>query len=163
MSKPLFMKDASVKFTFGTPGTETEFNCEVHTVEIVATPGDDVTYRTLCPTGTYTQKGASTYVLHLVGVQDWSADGLARMLWDHAGETAGFVAQAHGESVAIGADTPGFEGTIVVVEANYGGEADTWAEIDVELACTTRPTLITAPPVLDEPEAESETGDQIAA
>lgn len=143
----LFLKDVSLTFEIPTPGTPVEFNCSAHTVEVVPTPGDDITYRVLCPDGTLTQKGASTYVLHVVGSQDWSATGLSRFLWDNAGATAHFVAQAHGAAVAISTTAPGFEGDVVLVEGNYGGEADTWAEFDVELPCVTRPDLIETPPV----------------
>lgn len=151
----LFMRDASLTFEIvNPPGTAAEFNCSVHTVEVVPTAGDDVTYQTLCPDGGLTQKGASTYVLHVVGVQDWEASGLSRFLWDNAGQTAHFVAQAHGAATAISATAPGFEGDVVLVEGNYGGEADTWAEFDVELPCVSRPTLIETPPVAAATEAE---------
>lgn len=150
----LFLKDVSLTFEIiNPPVASAEFNCNVHTVEVVPTPGDDITYRVLCPDGTLTQKGASTYVLHIVGSQDWDAAGLSRYLWENAGQTAHFVAQAHGAAVAISATAPGFEGDVVLVEGAYGGTADEWAEFDVELPCVTRPDLIETPPVVTAAEA----------
>lgn len=152
MATPLFVKDASVKLKLTAGGTDVEYNCDVHSAIIETSPGDDVTYQTLCPDGTYTQKGSSTYVLHLTGVQDWDAAGLSRFLWDNAGELAEAIVQAHGAAQAIDTAHPGFSAQVVLLEGDYGGEADTWAEFDVSLTCTSRPTLLTTPPVALEAE-----------
>lgn len=146
MSNPLFVKDASVTLAVvgPPPGTPAEYNCDVHSVIVEASPGDDVTYQTLCPDGSYTRKGTTTYVLHLTGVQDWAADGLSKFLWDNAGALATFTAQAHGAAVVAGPDTPSITGTVTLVEGSYGGEADAWAEFDVSLPCSGRPTLTSA-------------------
>ena len=159
MGNPLFVKNASIKFVIPPAliATATEFNCDVHLAEIVATPGDDVTYQTLCQNGTLTQKGATTYVLHIVAVQDWSTTGFARFLWTNAGVTVRAVVQAYGATQAFDAAHPGFDTSVVLVEPTYGGEADTWAELDVELPCTVRPVLLTAAPTAEfAPEPESE-------
>jgi hypothetical protein len=48
---------------------------------------------------------------------------------------------------------PGFDATVVIVEGIYGGTAQEWAEFDVELPCTVRPTILTtAPTALAEDE-----------
>ena len=93
-------------------------------------------------------RAARSYALHITAAQDWSADGLARVLWEHEGELAEFRYQAHGADVA-GADAPsdvipGMMGDIRLIAPTYGGEADTFAELDVTLPCTTKPELITA-------------------
>lgn len=141
VTNPLFVKDASVKLTVTPPGTAAEFNCDVHSVTVEATPGDDVTYQTLCPNGSYTRKGTTTYVLHLTGVQDWATDGLSLFLWNHAGAQATALVQAHGATQAPDASHPTMSMSVTLVEGSYGGEADTWAEFDVSLPCSGRPTL----------------------
>lgn len=156
---PLFMRDVTLKLKIvSPPGTNVEYNCDISTAEIVPTAGDDVTYSTLCPTGSYSSVGKTTYALHIVAVQRWAADGLAAFLWDHDGELATFQYQAHGASVAPAADVPGMAGEVRLVAGNYGGEVDTYAELDVTLPCSSKPTKTTAAfPATAEAEAEPAT------
>jgi hypothetical protein len=152
MGTPLFMRDVSLKLSLVSGGVYAEYNCDVHTAEIVPTPGDDVTYATLCPTGSYSARGKTTYALHVVAAQTWDeADGLAAFLWDHDGELANFQYQAHGDAVVPSAALPGMAGEVTLVAGNYGGEVDTYAEIDVTLPCSSKPTKIVAAfPALEE-------------
>lgn len=141
---PLFMRDVSLTLTIGADPA-VEVNCDVHTVEVQTTPGDEVKYATLCPDGSYSEVGRSSYALHITAAQDWSPTGLARILWENEGELAEFRYQAHGADVA-GADAPsdtapGMMGEVRLVAPTYGGEADTYAELEVTLPCTTKPTL----------------------
>lgn len=147
MGSPLFMRDVSLTLTIGTDPA-VEVNCDVHTVEVQTAAGDEVKYQTLCPDGAFSEIGRSSYALHITAAQNWGPDGLARVLWEHEGETAEFRYQAHGADVA-GPDAPsdavpGMMGTVRLVAPTYGGEADTYAELDVTMPCTTRPELITA-------------------
>jgi hypothetical protein len=145
MSSPLFMRDVSLKLSLVSAGTYVEYNCDVSTAEIVPTPGDEVTYSTLCPEGSYSSRGKTTYALHLVAAQRWdAADGLAAFLWDHDGELANFQYQAHGDSVIPSASAPGMAGEVVLVAGTYGGAVDEFAELDVTLACSSKPTKIVA-------------------
>lgn len=155
MGRILFMKDASLKLAVVGPpaGTDAEYNCDVHTAEVTAKAGDETTYQTLCPDGTFSELGATTYALHLVAGQDWSATGLARFLWDHAGELATFELQVHGAAVAWAATAPGMTGTVRLLDPTYGGEAETFPELDVEMPCQGRPELLDAAPVAAEAEA----------
>lgn len=142
---PLFMRDVSLTLTIGAEPA-LEVNCDVHTVEVAVEPGDVVTYQTLCPDGSFSQPGRSSYALHITAAQDWSAEGLARVLWEHEGESAEFRYQAHGSDVA-GADapsdaTPGMMGEVRLIAPTYGGEADTFAELDVTLPCSSKPELL---------------------
>ena len=143
---PLFMRDVNLRLAVVGPpaGTAAEFNCDVHTAEVIPTPGDDVSYATLCAEGSYSSRGKTTYALHIVAAQRYAVDGLARFLWDHDGELATFEYQAHGDGVTPTADLPGMAGEVTLVAGNYGGEVDTYAELDVTLACTSKPTKITA-------------------
>ena len=153
MTTPLFMRDVSLTFKLLPAGpTRVQFNCDAHTVEVVPTPGDDVSYQTLCATGSFSNRGKSTYALHIVAAQDWSATGLARFLWDNDGASAEVQYQAHGSAaIPPTAATPGMVGTVVLTAGTYGGEADTYAELEVELPYTAKPTIATAAfPALDE-------------
>lgn len=157
MTTPLFMRDVTLTLKLLTPpgGTRVEYNCDVHLAEIVPAPGDEVSYATLCPSGSYSSRGKTTYALHVVAAQRWDATGLAGFLWDHDGELAEFQYQAHGAAVAPSTTTPGMSGTVMLVAGNYGGETDTYAELDVTLPCQSKPTKnVAAFPALAEAEAE---------
>ena len=144
MTTPLFMRDVSLTLKL-TAGSRVQFNCDVHTAEVVTEPGDTVDYQTLCPTGSFSSQGKATYTLHLVAAQDWTPTGLARFLWDNDGALADFQYQAHGAAVIPPTvDAPGMAGQVRLVAPSYGGEADTYAELDVELPCASRPTIVTA-------------------
>lgn len=158
----LFMRDASLTLKIGAGPARLEVNCEVHTVELTVAPGDVVQYQTLCPDGSYSSAGKSSYALHIVAGQDWATDGLARTLWDHEGETAEFQLQAHGADLTAhppSASEPGLSGVVTLVAPTYGGEVDTWAELDVELPCASKPTITTAafPTVAEAETAPAET------
>lgn len=146
MTTPLFMRDVSLTFKVLPSGpSRVQFNCDAHLAEVLVTPGDDVTYKTLCPTGSYANRGKSTYSLHIVAAQDWSSTGLARFLWDNDGLTAEVQYQAHGAAVIPPtAAAPGMVGIVTLTGPTYGGEADTYAELEVELPYTTKPSLAVA-------------------
>ena len=143
MTSPLFMRDVSLKLRLGA-ATAVEFNCDAHLAEVVTSPGDDVTYQTLCPDGSFSNVGRSSYALHIVAAQDWSADGLALFLWDNEGALATFEYQAHGATTVPSADAPGMTGEIRLIAPSYGGEADSYAELDITMPCTTKPTKVVA-------------------
>lgn len=156
---PLFMKSISLTLKVaGDAGAASEFNCQVHSGTIEAEPGDDVTYQTLCPDGTYSQRGKTTYALHLVGVQAWDAAALARFLDEHDGESLEFYYQAH-DAVASD-DTPAKSGVCIGQAPSYGGEVETWAEYDVVLPINGKPATVTAPPAALVASAD---GDEVLA
>jgi hypothetical protein len=142
---PLFMQDVTLNLKLSSGGpTRTEYNCDVSLAEIMANPGDEVEYATLCPTGSYKSVGKTTYSLHIVAVQRWAVDGLATFLWDNDGQLADFQYQAHGAGVVPSATAPGMTGQVRLIAGNYGGEAQNFAEMDVELPCSAKPTKIVA-------------------
>ncbi len=163
---PLFMQDVTLNLKLNPGGsTRAEFNCDLSTAEIVSTAGDEVEYSTLCPSGSYKSVGKTTYALHIVAVQRWAVDGLATFLWDNDGQLADFQYQAHGAGVVPSATAPGMSGTVRLIAGNYGGEVATFAELDVELPCSSKPTkLVAAFPALDESAAadEREAADESA-
>jgi hypothetical protein len=144
MASPLYMRDVTLKLSLVTGGTYAEYNCDVSTAEIVPAPGDEVTYSTLCAEGSYSSIGKTTYALHIVAAQRWAIDGLAAFLWDHDGELANFQYQAHGDGVTPTADLPGMAGEVRLIAGTYGGAVDTFAELDVTLPCSSKPTKIVA-------------------
>jgi hypothetical protein len=156
MGSPLFMRDVqlTLKLSADAVGAPVEYNCDVSLVEIIPTPGSDVTYSTLCPSGSYSSVGKTTYALHIVAAQDWdAADGLAAFLWDHDGELAAFTYQAHGAATVPSAAEPGMTGEVRLIAGNYGGAVDTYAELDVTLPCSSKPTkAVAAFPAVEEAE-----------
>ena len=164
MTTPLFMRDAHLTLEL-VGGTAAQYNCDVHTAEILTEPGDVVEYSTLCPDGSFSSTGKSTYQLHIVAAQDWSPTGLARFLWEHDGELATFEYQAHGAAAIPPTDTtPGMAGLVSLVAPAYGGEADTYAELDVTLACSSKPTLaVAAFPVMAAATAGADPGEPVTA
>jgi hypothetical protein len=156
MTTPLFMRDVSLTLKLVT-GTAAEFNCDAHTAEIVSNAGDTVEYVTLCPDGSYSSPGRTTYALHIVAAQDWSSTGLARFLWENEGALATFTYQPHGADIDPSDTAPGMSGEVRLIAPNMGGEADTYAELDVEMPCSSKPTLaIAAFPAGFAAEAEAE-------
>jgi hypothetical protein len=67
--------------------------------------------------------------------------GLARFLWDNAGQDATFYLSAFGSGQAPGVGKPAVSGTVRIVAPSYGGEVNTYAELDVTLPCLAKPTL----------------------
>jgi hypothetical protein len=143
---PLFMRDVTLNLRLASDavGARVEYQCDVSTAEIVPSAGDEATYSTLCAEGSYSSVGKTTFALHVVAVQRWAADGLANFLWDHDGELADFQYQAHGDGVAPSTDAPGMTGQVRLIAGNYGGEVDQYAEVDVTLPCTSKPTKMVA-------------------
>jgi len=141
---PLFMRDVLLTLKVGA-GTVSEYQCHVSIARVQVTAGDTVTVQTLCTDGTFSQAGKSTYALVLEGIQDWSADGLSRYLWDNDGLVADFVLQPHGSATAIGTDTPAMTGQVTLHAGDFGGEVETYAELAVALPCVSKPALDTAP------------------
>lgn len=161
---PLFMQDVTLNLKLTGGPTRTEYNCDVHLAEILSTPGDTVEYVTLCPSGAYSSIGKTTYSLHIVAAQRWAVDGLATFLWDNDGQLADFQYQAHGAGLTPSAVAPGMSGQVRLVAPNYGGEAQAYAELDVELPCSTKPTKIVAAfPAILEAESDGEEGGEESA
>lgn len=155
MGSPLFMRDVKLSLKLVSGGTRVEYQCDVSTAEIVPEPGDDVSYSTLCASGSFSSVGKTTYALHLVAAQVWDATGgLARFLWDNDGALAEFQYQAHGTATVPTAVLPGMYGVVRLIAGAYGGEVDTYAEVDVTLPCSSKPTIATSTfPALAEGES----------
>lgn len=140
----MFMKDANIKLKLAASGTLVEYNAQVASCEIEVSPGDEVQYPTL-DGNVAANVGPPSYALVIRAGQDYSATGLARFLWDNEGELLDFDYQAHGAGVAESASTPKVTGQCRAVPGAYGGEVGTFAEIEVSLPCSAKPTLDVAP------------------
>lgn len=165
MTTPLFMRDVSLTLKLVSGGvTRVQFNCDVHLAEVVSNPGDTVEYQTLCPTGSFSSVGKTSYDLHIVAAQDWSTTGLARFLWDNDGALAEFQYQAHGvAAIPPTAALPGMSGQCRLISPTYGGEADTYAELEVTLPCSSKPSLaVAAFPALAEGETKAKGSKEAA-
>lgn len=143
MATILYMKDVSLKLKVGA-GSLVEYNAHLASAHIAVTPGAQVDYPTL-DGGVSSEVGSPTYALVLRGTQDYSADGLARFLWDNEGEILDFDYQVHGAAVAKSADTPAVTGQVRAIPGDYGGEVNTFAEIEITLPCIAKPVLDTTP------------------
>src|SRR4029077_15496979 len=142
---PLFMREISLTLDDGAAGGPIEFKCDVHAATIEPQAGDVVTYVTLCPDGTYSQRAATSYILHLVGVQNWDAAGLAAYLDARDGVELAFYFQAHG-ALPASVDAPAKAGVCIGTPPAYGGAREEWAEFDVDLAIPGIPDPLPAPP-----------------
>jgi len=142
----LFMKDASIKLKVTGVGSMVEYNAQVGSCEIEVSPGDEVDYPTL-DGNVQRNVGAESYALVITAGQDWNSTpmGLARFLFDNARATLDFEYQAHGATQVAGAATPIVIGQCKAVPGAYGGEAGTFAEIEVSLPCLAKPTLDVTP------------------
>jgi len=140
---PLVM--TAVLFTLedpGAPGTDLQYECHVSAVTI--TPSQEVIeYATLCPDGSFTALGKESFQLDVVAIQDWSADGLCRFLWENAGAESTMEFQPRG-GVALGADNPKWTAVVTLPRPPVGGEVNTFAEAELVFPVKGIPALVTA-------------------
>lgn len=137
---PLVM--TSVKFSINdpdVPATFLEYECHVSAVTLEP-EAELITYETLCPDGSFSALGREKWSMAVTAIQDWSADGFTRFLWEHAGENA-HVKFAPGGNAAPSADEPWFECDVVIPRPPVGGEVSTFAVAELVFPVTGTPTL----------------------
>jgi hypothetical protein len=139
MATILFMKTAKFTLKVGA-GTAVPFQGDAADVHIEVEAGETVEYPTL-DGNVAANTEPETYALVMRAGQDYSATGLARFLWDNAGEVADVVLNAHGASATAGADTPEVTGQVTLIPVQYGGEVSTFAEFEVTLPFVAKPVL----------------------
>ena len=148
MATILFIKNA--KFTMKVAsGSADPYNGDAADVHVEVTAGDTVDYPTL-DGNVASNSEAETYALVMRAGQDYSETGLARFMWDNAGEIADIELNAFGMSAAAAAATPSVVGQVKLIPVQYGGEVSTFAEFEVTLPFIAKPDLATTPPVADE-------------
>lgn len=152
----LYLSNASVVMRLATESASAnrEWNGHCTTAEVVPSAGEEDSVVTLDGVR-HVRIGVSAYALHLVFGQDWSASGISTWLWNNAGLAA--VVGVRATLDPIGPNFPQMEGTVILAEGTYGGEAESWAEGEVTLPFTTKPSLrtsLTALAELPEPTTE---------
>ena len=143
MATILFMKTALFTLNVA-PDTAAPYQGDAADVHVEVSAGDVVEYPTL-DGNVASNSEPESYALVMRAGQDYSATGLARYLWDHAGETADVVLNAHGQTAVAGSDTPAVTGQVKLVPVAYGGEVGTFAEFEVTLPFLAKPVLDIAP------------------
>jgi hypothetical protein len=136
----------SVLFSLEDPdaaGTHLEYQCHVSACTIESEQ-ETLTHETLCPDGSFSALGRETFSVLVTAVQDWTADGLTRFLWEHAGAAAELRFSPTGGAVA--ADSPIFVCQVTLPRPDVGGEVNTFATTEVTFPVTGVPQLsVTAP------------------
>lgn len=140
---PLVM--TAVKFTLSDPDTPaTEFEYECHVSAVTITPSQEVIeYATLCPDGSFTALGKESFQVDVTAVQDWTADGLCRFLWENAGLESTMEFQPRGLTPP-GADNPKWTAVVTLPRPPVGGEVNTFAEAELVFPVKGVPALATA-------------------
>jgi hypothetical protein len=133
----------TAKFTLTVPattGTAAEFQGDAADVHVEVEAGDVVEYPTL-DGNVASNVEAETYSLVMRAGQDYGPTGLARFLWDNAGEIADVVLNAHGSTAVASDTTPEVTGQVTLIPVTYGGEVSTFAEFEVTLPFLAKPVL----------------------
>ena len=144
MATILFMKTALFTLNVTPPGTASPFQGDAADVHVEVSAGDVVEYPTL-DGNVASNTEPESYALVMRAGQDYSASGLARFLWDNAGQTADIELNAHGQTALPTAATPAVTGQVKLVPVAYGGEVGTFAEFEVTLPFLAKPVLDIAP------------------
>ena len=122
----------------------TDYSMDVLDVEVVPTPGDVQTIRTLDGVSHSDAEG-ETWGLRIRAVIDWDTvrPGLAYYLFQNRGDQV--AVRFRKDTNAISTTNPEVQGTVTLVPISYGGNGNEYAEAEVVLPFTTDPTLDTTP------------------
>ena len=112
---------------------------EVSSAAVVPTAGDETSVVTLDYIR-HSRYGPPSYALALTVQQSWIVGSLCKFLWENKGQLVSFALTLTAQS-AIGSGNPGFIGNALAVPAQFGGEAETWIEGEVEMPIDGEPTL----------------------
>ena len=122
----------------------TDFSDDVLDVEVVPTPGDILSVRTLDGT-THQDIAAETWGLRVRAIVDWDSvrPGLAWYLFDNKGDTVAFLFRD--TTGALSTTKPGIGGNVRLVPGPYGGVGNEYAEFEVVLPINGDPVPDTTP------------------
>lgn len=134
-----------VHFTLG--ASPVDFSDDVTGARVVSEPGavqkvvtlDGVTHQDAEP---------ESWALELTMVLDWDSTrpGLAYYLFNNKGTQVPFAFNAHPGGTATGSTTkPPISGTVTLVAASYGGDANVYSEATVSLPITGDPVVDITP------------------
>jgi hypothetical protein len=133
-----------ITFVIDPTGDNEDFSLDVLDVELVPTPGDIQTVRTLDGVS-HSDAEAETWALRLRAIIDWDTTrpGLAYYLWNNRGEQKAF--RFRKDTAAISTTNPEVQGTVTLVPLPYGGVGNEYAEAEVLLPLDGDPTIDTTP------------------
>lgn len=140
MATILFIKTAKFSLKVGAAPTPTEFQGDAADVHVEVEAGEVVEYPTL-DGNVAANSEPESYTLVMRAGQDYSATGLARFMWDNAGQVADIELNAHGATATAGDSTPSVTGQVTLIPVAYGGEVGTFAEFEVTLPFVAKPVL----------------------
>ena len=122
----------------------TDFSDDVLDVEVVATPGDIQSVRTLDGVNHQDIAGES-WGLRIRAVVDWDSTrpGLAWYLFENKGDTVAFLFRD--TTGALSTTKPGMGGNVRLVPISYGGNGNEYAEAEVVLPIDGDPVPDTTP------------------
>ena len=128
--------------TFTLDGTD--FSDDALDLEVVPTPGDIQTVRTLDGVS-HSDAEAETWGLRIRAVIDWDTTrpGLAYYLFNNKGDKVAF--RFRKDTAAISTSNPEIQGTVTLVPISYGGVGNEYAEAEVVLPIDGEITLDTTP------------------
>jgi hypothetical protein len=150
---PLVM--TAVKFAIQDPITPTaykEYECHVSAVTIESDQ-EVLTHETLCPEGSFSALGKESFSVVVTAVQDWTADGLTRFLWENAGKAAKLRFTPGGNTPPT-VEAPMFICDVVLPRPDVGGEINTYATTEITFAVTGVPLIQTTTPTVLEADEE---------
>ena len=128
------IKNASVKVGPTVPGL-VDYANQLDTVLLTPEQATQ-TKKTLVPDGTLQDVDNATWTLTLAGIQDYvSGQGIARFLYDNAGEEFSFEVEPKLGGVKM-------TGVAVAKAPPFGGETGNWAEFSLELPVVGSPTPV---------------------
>jgi hypothetical protein len=138
VASPQLLKE----ITFSLDGTD--FSDDVLDVEVIPTPGDVLSVKTLDGT-THQDIAAETWGLRIRAIVDWDSTrpGLAWFLFDNKGTTVAFLFRD--TTGALSTTKPGMGGNVRVVAGPYGGAGNEYAEFEVVLPIDGDPVPDTTP------------------
>lgn len=141
-SNPQLLK--VITLVFDPAGDNEDFSMDALDAEVVPTPGDILSIRTLDGV-THSDAEGETWSLRIRMVVDWDTTrpGLAHYLWANRGEQVAF--RFRKDTAAISTSNPEIQGTVTLVPVSYGGNGNEYAETEVLLPIDGDITVDTTP------------------
>lgn len=139
----IYLTNALVQFRLTTEaaGSNHDYSAACTAVAVVPEQGDENEIVTLDAVR-HVRYGPTAYTLQITAAQDWSATGFSRWLYENEGKDAYFSVGLNG--TLMDASNPRLTGSCVLVAGQFGGEAETWIEAEIEMPCYAKPIVQTS-------------------
>lgn len=135
-TKPFVLR--SVLFQIDT----TEYQCEVSNVTFTPTTSTQE-YAVLCPNGSGTDMGATTWVMTVEGYGIYEKTSLLDFMFTNQGSTATVTYQPKGATPGV--DNPTITATVTVPPPGLGGTVNEFSTFSVEFPVQGAPTMTWTP------------------